>query len=72
MNGQHAGALNTPASSLGAMERQDPHTARWMGDCHKWLGELLGTPELDVPQGSIPALSEDRAHLGVPAFRLEF
>ena len=72
MNGEHAGALNTPASSLGAAEREDPHTARWMGDCLGFLRELFGTPELDVPQGSIKPLSEDRAHMGIPAFRLEF
>lgn len=71
MNGEHAGALNTPASSLGALEREDVHTARWFGDCVHWLRELFGPPKLDVPQGSIQPLSDDRAHLGVPAFRME-
>ena len=71
MNGQHAGALNTPASALGAPEREDPHVARWLTDCVEWLGQVFGTPKLDVPQGSIPAMGEGRAHLGIPAFRLE-
>ena len=72
MQGQHAGALNTPASSLGDTGREDAHTARWMTDCTQWLYQVFGTPRLDVPQGSIQALSEDRAHLGVPSFKFEF
>ena len=72
MNGEHAGALNTPASSLGDATRESSHTARWMGDCVRWLEEVFGPPKLDVPQGSIQPLSEDRAHMGVPAFRMEF
>ena len=72
MNGQHAGALNTPASSIGAADREDVHTARWFSDCIYWLTELFGPPKLGVPQGSIPALSDGRAHLGIPAFHMEF
>lgn len=70
MRGTHASALNTPASSLGDPEREDPHVARWMTDCVEWLGQVFGTPELDVPQENLQSMATDRAHLGVPAFRL--
>ncbi len=71
MNGVHASALNTPASSLGDPVRENPHTARWMEDCLQWLAQVFGTPELDVPQENMKSLAKDRAHLGIPAFRME-
>lgn len=70
MEGNHASALNTAASSLGDPERENPHVARWFGDCTAWLMEVFGPPQLDVPQENMKPLSEDRAHLGIPAFRL--
>lgn len=70
MRGSHASALNTPASSLGDPVREDPHAARWFADCVEWLGQVFGTPALDVPQENMQPLSEGRAHLGIPAIRL--
>lgn len=70
MRGNHASALNTPASSLGDPVREDPHVARWFTDCVEWLSQVFGTPALDVPQENMQPLSEDRAHLGIPAIRL--
>ena len=46
MEGNHASALNTPASSLGDPVRENPRVARWMEDCLGWLGLVFGTPEL--------------------------
>lgn len=70
MRGNHASALNTPASSLGDPVREDSHVARWLTDCVEWLGQVFGTPELDVPQENMRSMAEDRAHLGIPAFRM--
>ncbi len=70
MEGTHASALNTPASSLGDTVREDPHAARWFTDCMEWLNLVFGTPKLDVAQQNLESTAEDRAHLGVPAFRL--
>ena len=68
MEGTHASALNTPASSLGDHERENPHVARWfMEDCLSWLALVFGPLELGVPQENMIPLSEGRAHLGVPA-----
>ena len=69
MEGNHASALNTPASSLGDPVRENSHTARWMEDCLQWLSLVLGTPALDVPQETMRSMAKDRAHLGIPAFR---
>ena len=69
MEGTHASALNSPASSLGDPVRENSHVARWMEDCLEWLGQVFGTPALDVPQENMKSLAEDRAHLGIPAFR---
>ena len=69
MEGEHAGALNTPVSSLGDPERENPRAARWMEDCLSWLRLLFGAPKLDVPQENMRSMAEDRAHLGIPAFR---
>lgn len=69
MEGNHASALNTPASSLGDPVRENSHVARWMEDCQAWLGQVFGTPALDVPQENMKSLAKDRAHLGIPAFR---
>ena len=69
MEGEHAGALNTPVSSLGDPARENPRVARWMEDCRSWLGLVFGTPKLDVPQENMRSMAEDRAHLGTPAFR---
>lgn len=71
MEGNHGSALNTPATSLGAAARENPHAARWFTDCTEWLGVLFGGPVMDVPQGELEALSDTRAHLGVEAFRME-
>jgi acetyl esterase/lipase len=70
MEGNHAGALNTPASSLGDPVRENPHVARWFQDCVEWLAQVFGTPALDVPQENMKSLAKDRAHLGVPAFHM--
>lgn len=70
MRGNHASALNTPASSLGDPVREDPHAAQWFADCVEWLSQVFGTPALDVPQENMQPLSEGRAHLGIPAIRL--
>jgi acetyl esterase/lipase len=70
MNGAHASALNAPASSLGDTSRENAHVARWLEDCTQWLAQVFGTPALDVPQENITALSQGRAHLGIPAFRI--
>ncbi len=70
MDGNHAGALNTPASSLGDTERESAHVARWMDDCREWLCGLFGTPKLDVKQENIQSLAADRAHMGIPSSRL--
>ena len=67
MEGTHASALNTPASSLGDPERENPHVARWFTDCLEWLELVFGTPALDVPQENMKPLTEGRAHLGIPA-----
>ena len=69
MEGNHASALNTPASSLGDSFRENRHVARWLPDCLDWLEEVFGTPRLDVPQQNMVSLAEDRAHLGVPAMK---
>lgn len=70
MNGAHATALNTPVTSLGAKVRENRHTARWFEDCLNWLDELFGQPELDVEQEEMQSLAKDRAHFGIPAFRM--
>lgn len=69
MEGNHASALNVPSSSLGDPVRENGHVARWMTDCTEWLSQVFGTPALDVPQENMKSLAEDRAHLGIPAFR---
>jgi acetyl esterase/lipase len=71
MNGSHGCALATPATSLGNQELENPQVARWFQDCVLWLREIFDVPQLDVPQENLPSLSQDRAHLGVPAFRFE-
>ncbi len=71
MKGVHASALNTPASSLGDPVREDPHVARWMGDCLEWLAQVFGTPALDVPQENMRSTATDRAHMGIPCFHFE-
>ena len=71
MNGNHACALATPVSSLGDPVRENPHGARWMTDCTQWLAQVFGTPALDVPQENMKSLAKVRAHLGVPAFRMD-
>lgn len=71
MDGEHACALAAPASSLGDSVRENRHVARWFTDCTEWLGTVFGTPKLDVPQENMQSLAEDRAHLGVPAFRMQ-
>lgn len=70
MEGSHGSALNTPASSLGNRSLENPHVARWFGDCVLWLREVFGTPELDVEAVPLPQPEVDRAHLGVPAFSI--
>lgn len=70
MEGTHASALNTPASSLGDPIRENAHVARWHQDCVEWLGQVFGTPALDVPQENMKSEMEDRAHIGIPAFHL--
>ena len=70
MDGAHACALAAPASSLGDPVRESAHVARWFTDCREWLGQVFGTPELDVPQENMKSLAKDRAHMGVPAFRM--
>lgn len=64
MQGNHASALNTPASSLGDPVRENSHVARWFTDCMLWLEELFGTPALDVPQENMRSKAKERAHLG--------
>ena len=71
MRGNHASALNTPASSLGDPEREDPHVARWFTDCLEWLAQVFGTPELDVPQENMQPLQQGRAHLGIPSLSMD-
>ena len=71
MDGEHACALATPASSLGDPVRENAHVARWFTDCTEWLETVFGTPKLDVPQENMKSLAEDRAHLGIPAFRMK-
>ena len=71
MNGNHACALATPASSLGDPVRENPHGARWLTDCTQWLEQVFGTPALDVPQENMKSLAKIRAHLGVPAFKMD-
>ena len=70
MNGAHATALNTPVTSLGATVRENPHTARWFTDCLLWLEELFGSPSLGVEQEEMQSIAMDRAHFGIPAFRM--
>ena len=70
MEGNHASALNTAVSSLGDPCRENDQVARWFADSVGWLRQLFGTPALDVPQENMKSLAEDRAHLGVPAFRM--
>lgn len=72
MNGNHGIGSGNRADALGWGERDVPHAARWMRDCVLWLEEVFGSPALDVPQGSLQALSQDRAHLGIPSFHMEF
>lgn len=70
MKGNHACALASPASSLGDPVRENDHVARWLADCIAWLGEIFGTPALDVPQENMKSLAKVRAHLGIPAFKM--
>ena len=70
MKGNHACALASPASSLGDPVRENDHVARWLADCTAWLGEIFGTPALDVPQENMKSLAKVRAHLGIPAFKM--
>jgi len=71
MEGNHASSLNTPVSSLGDPERENSHAARWMGDCLQWLRQVFGPLKLGVPQENMRSMSEGRAHLGIPALRLD-
>ena len=71
MRGVHAGALYTPASSLGDPYRENSHVARWLEDCCLWLGEVFGTPALDVEQVNMKSKARDRAHIGEPALSME-
>lgn len=71
MEGNHGIGPGTRAASLGDPERDIPHAARWFADCKEWLTMVFGDPVLEVPQGSLQALSEDRAHLGIPSFHMD-
>lgn len=71
MNGSHGIGSGNHADALGCQERDVPHAARWMKDCLLWLEEVFGAPSLDVPQESLQALSQDRAHLGIPSFHMD-
>ena len=41
-----------------------------MTDCTQWLEQVFGTPALDVPQENMKSLAKVRAHLGIPAFKM--
>lgn len=70
MEGSHGGGRNTRADALGRSEWDEPNVARWMEDCCQWLERIFGEPELDAEEFNMEPLSEDRARMGVPSFRL--
>lgn len=71
MEGSHASALGTPATSLGNRGLENRHTARWMTDCLEWLDAVFGPPELEAPAAEWMPQTEGRAHPGIPAFHFE-